>query len=133
MRIVSRISDPPMTFFSLRAQGPHHDFPAMELGVHARRQTKTPEVSLTWRSTSGVQSRRSVSPEAGSTERDIQITCTRTSRRGVPRTAVREQTPISRSGPTDEIGCRNADRARSGKEALVASREDQLEVVDQPG
>jgi catechol 2,3-dioxygenase len=35
MRIVSRISDPPMTFFSVGAQGSHHDFAVMELGAHA--------------------------------------------------------------------------------------------------
>ena len=35
MRIVSRISDPPMTFFNLGAQGPHHDFAVMEVGPHA--------------------------------------------------------------------------------------------------
>lgn len=35
MRILSRISDPPMTFFSVGAQGPHHDFAVMELGAHA--------------------------------------------------------------------------------------------------
>lgn len=35
MRIISRISDPPMTFFSVGAEGPHHDFAVMELGTHA--------------------------------------------------------------------------------------------------
>ena len=35
MRIISRISDPPMTFFSVGGQGPHHDFAVMELGADA--------------------------------------------------------------------------------------------------
>lgn len=35
MRIISRISDPPMTFFSLGARRTHHDFAVMELGPHA--------------------------------------------------------------------------------------------------
>jgi len=35
MRIISRISDPPMTFFSLGTQGSHHDFAVMELGPTA--------------------------------------------------------------------------------------------------
>jgi len=35
MRIIRRISDPPMTFFSLGTQGSHHDFAVMELGPHA--------------------------------------------------------------------------------------------------
>jgi catechol-2,3-dioxygenase len=35
MRVVSRISDPPMTFFSMSAQGPHHDFAVMEVGADA--------------------------------------------------------------------------------------------------
>ncbi len=35
MRIVSRISDPPMTFFSVGAQGSHHNFAVIELGAHA--------------------------------------------------------------------------------------------------
>jgi catechol 2,3-dioxygenase len=35
MRIISRTSDPPMTFFSLGTQWPHHDFAVMELGPNA--------------------------------------------------------------------------------------------------
>jgi catechol-2,3-dioxygenase len=35
MRIISRNSDPRMTFFSLGTPGTHHDFALMELGAHA--------------------------------------------------------------------------------------------------
>jgi catechol 2,3-dioxygenase len=35
MRIISRNSDPPMTFFTLGTPGTHHDFALMELGPHA--------------------------------------------------------------------------------------------------
>lgn len=35
MRIISRISDPRMTFFTLGTPGTHHDFALMELGPHA--------------------------------------------------------------------------------------------------
>jgi catechol 2,3-dioxygenase len=35
MRIISRISDPPMTFFRVGAQGSHHDFAVMEVGAYA--------------------------------------------------------------------------------------------------
>lgn len=35
MRTVSRISDPPMTFFSLGTPGSHHDFALMEVGASA--------------------------------------------------------------------------------------------------
>ena len=35
MRIILRISDPPMTFFSLGTPGSHHDFALMELGPTA--------------------------------------------------------------------------------------------------
>ncbi len=40
MRIISRISDPPMTFFSMGAHGPHHDFAVMELGARAPSPTQ---------------------------------------------------------------------------------------------
>ena len=36
MRIVSRISDPRMTFFSLGTPGNHHEFALMELGASAQ-------------------------------------------------------------------------------------------------
>lgn len=35
MRVISRISDPPMTFFSLGTPENHHDFALLELGPHA--------------------------------------------------------------------------------------------------
>jgi catechol 2,3-dioxygenase len=35
MRIISRISDPRMTFFTLGTPGTHHDFALIELGPHA--------------------------------------------------------------------------------------------------
>ena len=35
MRIISRIPDPPMTFFSIGCEGPHHDLAIVELGAHA--------------------------------------------------------------------------------------------------
>jgi catechol-2,3-dioxygenase len=35
MPILSRISDPLMTFFSLGAEGPDHDFAVIEVGAHA--------------------------------------------------------------------------------------------------
>ena len=35
MRIISRIWDPRMTFFTLGTPGTHHDFALMELGPHA--------------------------------------------------------------------------------------------------
>jgi catechol 2,3-dioxygenase len=35
MQIISRNSDPPMTFFSLGTPGIHHDFALIELGLHA--------------------------------------------------------------------------------------------------
>jgi catechol 2,3-dioxygenase len=35
MRIISRLSDPRMAFFTLETTGNHHDFALMELGVHA--------------------------------------------------------------------------------------------------
>ncbi len=33
MRVISRISNPPMTFFSLATQGSHHDFALMEISA----------------------------------------------------------------------------------------------------
>jgi catechol 2,3-dioxygenase len=35
MRVVSRISDPPMTFFRIATSDNHHDFALMELSPHA--------------------------------------------------------------------------------------------------
>jgi catechol 2,3-dioxygenase len=35
MRVVSRISDPPMTFFKAATSDQHHDFALMELSPHA--------------------------------------------------------------------------------------------------
>ena len=35
MRILSRISDPPMTFFTIGAQSPHHEFAVIEVGARA--------------------------------------------------------------------------------------------------
>jgi catechol 2,3-dioxygenase len=35
MPIISRISDPPMTFFALETSGSHHDFALMEIGLDA--------------------------------------------------------------------------------------------------
>jgi len=32
MRVISRLSDPPMTFFTLETTGNHHDFALMEVG-----------------------------------------------------------------------------------------------------
>jgi catechol 2,3-dioxygenase len=40
MRVVSRISDPPMTFFRIATSDNHHDFALMELSPHAT--TKSP-------------------------------------------------------------------------------------------
>jgi catechol-2,3-dioxygenase len=37
LRIISRISDPPMTFFSVGTQGSHHDFAVIEVGDNVPR------------------------------------------------------------------------------------------------
>lgn len=39
MRVISRLSDPPMTFFTLEATGNHHDFALMEVGSVASSPT----------------------------------------------------------------------------------------------
>ena len=60
MPIISRISDPAMTFFALETSGNHHDFALMEVGFDADRQATTPLGLPTWHSRSAVQPRSSV-------------------------------------------------------------------------
>ena len=54
MPIISRISDPAMTFFALETSGNHHDFALMEVGLErtvARRRHH-------WACSRGIQGRR---------------------------------------------------------------------------